>query len=230
MATDTPGSLWPKGDVINGFGGCRQLLMPMGPYTESPGCFYRFLHRILSALSGVTYRTSLWDSKTGAGSKVSKPCHLRTLWSNERPGLQKNRACDPGKGTKLTGASPIQGSESFVKTKPRSTESQECLPTTSGEATHHHSCESVVGCVGYRCHRACSQPLGLSEGIKGREERGQETPKVPELHWNTPGDKAWLSVYRVMPQGYGVGGVLFLSMRGTNQAGTGASGSKYKIT
>lgn len=113
-----------------------------------------------------------------------------------------------------------------METKPPSTESQECLPTSSGEATHHHhSCESAVGCVSYRCHGACSQPLGLSGGIKGREEGGQETPMVPELLWNTPGHKTWLIVCRAMPRGE----VLFLSVRGTNQAGTGASGSKSKI-
>jgi hypothetical protein len=49
---------------------------------------------------------------------------------------------------------------------------------------------------------------------------------VPGLHWNCicPGDKARFMVCRAMPWG----DVLFLSMRGTNQAGPGASGSKYK--
>lgn len=45
------------------------------------------------------------------------------------------------------------------------------------EATHHHSWESEVGCAGYQCALACSQPPGPFRMAKGKERR--ELKRLP---------------------------------------------------
>lgn len=56
-----------------------------------------------------------------------QPCHLKASWSAER---LENRACDLGRGTKFTGASPIQGPESSLKTEHHCVESRARLPAS----------------------------------------------------------------------------------------------------
>lgn len=107
--------------------------------------------------------------KLAPNSPKSYP--LRSLWSTERPGLEKNRACDLGNSTKFTGASPVLGPGSLVRTRRHSTESQECLPTARVKATHHHSCELVVGCAGYQCDVGMFPALELFRREKEKERR-----------------------------------------------------------